>query len=187
MMVVLLGYTPSFSRINQWSNQAQYETREGNMCGFRMVADLEGEIELIIYYREKMSNIERREFQVLFERFLYQRDVEVQPIPPVHCLDGHLQERAAVIKKQREGKDIIFCSDCGKQISLPDLASMQTIGTSASRWLEGAELIARLRSTYEAHLARIKGYRRDWAIPRCYISFIPEQSEWVKKLVDDLK
>jgi hypothetical protein len=41
--VVLLGYTPSFDRINQWQNQAQYETKDGNICGFRLVEDREGE------------------------------------------------------------------------------------------------------------------------------------------------
>jgi small GTP-binding protein len=31
-LVVLLGYTPSFTRINQWQNQAQYEMSAGEIC-----------------------------------------------------------------------------------------------------------------------------------------------------------
>jgi hypothetical protein len=44
-LVVLLGYTPSFSRINQWQNQAQYEMDAGQVCGFRSIEEREGEIE----------------------------------------------------------------------------------------------------------------------------------------------
>ncbi|HAW52730.1 MAG TPA: hypothetical protein DCX54_10445, partial [Flavobacteriales bacterium] len=46
-LVVLLGYTSSFTRRNHWQNQAQYETDEEKICGFRLVEDREGEIELI--------------------------------------------------------------------------------------------------------------------------------------------
>ena len=38
-LVVLLGYTPSFKRRNQWQNQAQYQTDTGHICGFRLVED----------------------------------------------------------------------------------------------------------------------------------------------------
>ena len=53
-LVVLLGYTPSFTRINQWQNQAQYEMDEGEICGFRLIEDREGEIELVLYYGDRM-------------------------------------------------------------------------------------------------------------------------------------
>jgi hypothetical protein len=32
-LVVLLGYTSAFTRINQWQNQAQYEMGAGEICG----------------------------------------------------------------------------------------------------------------------------------------------------------
>ena len=53
-LVVLLGYTPSFSRINQWQNQAQYEMDAGQVCGFRSIEEREGELELVLYYGDKM-------------------------------------------------------------------------------------------------------------------------------------
>jgi hypothetical protein len=46
--------------------------------------------------------------------------------------------------------------------------------------------MARLRSAYEASLSRIKGFRRGWAAPRCYLSYLPEQAKWVTKLRHDL-
>jgi len=186
-LVVLLGYTPSFMRINQWQNQAQYEMGAGEICGFRMIEEHEGEIELVLYYGEKIPKRGRDKFQELFEQFLYQRDVEVTRFPPVICGNGHRIERATVIKRLREGKDFVFCNECGEKAPLPNFEKLQTIGIGASTWLQLEEATARLRNSYEVYLTLIKSYRRSWATPRCYISYIPEQSELAKKLIHDLQ
>jgi hypothetical protein len=38
----------------------------------------------------------------------------------------------------------------------------------------------------EMYLSRIKGFRRGWATPRCYLSRLPEQAEWAAELIHDL-
>src|SRR6185295_16260368 len=146
-LVVLLGYTPSFTRINQWQNQAQYEMGEGEICGFRLIEDREGEIELVLYYGDQMPVSGRDKFQELFEQFLYQREVEVTRFPPVVCINGHRLERATVVKRSREGKTFAFCDECGSRTNLPDFGPPQTIGIGASLWLRREEATARLRST----------------------------------------
>ena len=50
-IAVLLGYTPTFARVSQWQNQAQYEFAPGQVCGFRMQQEREGEVELLLYYK----------------------------------------------------------------------------------------------------------------------------------------
>jgi small GTP-binding protein len=186
-LVVLLGYTPSFTRINQWQNQAQYEMGAGQVCGFRLIEEREGEIELVLYYGEQLPARGRARFQELFEQFLYQREVEVTRFPPVACPKGHRIERATVIKRVREGKRFVFCDECGEKTVLPDFDKPQTIGLGASAWLQREEAVARLRSAYEVQLTRVKGYRRTWAAPRCYLSRLPEQSAWAGKLIHDLR
>jgi small GTP-binding protein len=186
-LVVLLGYTPSFTRINQWQNQAQYEMGESEICGFRLIEDREGEIELVLYYGDQMPAGGRIKFQELFEQFLHQRDVEVTRFPPVVCANNHQQKRATVIERVREQKAFMFCDECGDKITLPDFNRPQTIGIGASPWLQREEAAARLRSKYEQYLTNIKSYRRGWAIPRCYISHLPAQNEWAEKLIHDLR
>jgi small GTP-binding protein len=186
-LVVLLGYTPSFTRINQWQNQAQYEMGEGEICGFRLIEDREGEFELVLYYGDQMPASGRFKFQKLFEQFLYQRDVEVTRFPPVVCAKGHQQKRATVIERARERKPFMFCDECGDKVPLPDFDKSQTIGIGASPWLQREEAAARLRSAYEVQLTKVKGYRRDWAVPRCYVSHHPEQATWAKELIRDLR
>src|SRR5215216_3707663 len=48
-------------------------------------------------------------------------------------------------------------------------------------------LRGRLRSNYETHLVRVKGFRRDRTAPRCYISHLPEHSTWAAQLTSDLR
>ncbi|MGH7451697.1 MAG: toll/interleukin-1 receptor domain-containing protein, partial [bacterium] len=79
-----------------------------------------------------------------------------------------------------------FCDECGSKTSLPDFGKPQTIGIGASPWLQREEAAARLRSNYETYLSRIKGFRRGWAMPRCYLSRLPEQAEWAAELIHDL-
>ncbi|HEV7474435.1 MAG TPA: toll/interleukin-1 receptor domain-containing protein [Pyrinomonadaceae bacterium] len=186
-LVVLLGYTPSFTRINQWQNQAQYEMGDGEICGFRLIEDREGEIELVLYYSDQMPASGRVKFQELSEQFLYQRDVEITPFPPVVCSNGHQQKRGAVMEAVREGLLSLFCYRCGKRTDLPSFDQPKTIGIGASPWLQREEAAARLRSKYEVQLTSIKSYRRAWATPRCYVSRVDEQSEWAKELVRGLQ
>ena len=186
-LVVLLGYTPSFNRINQWKNQAQYEMRDDEICGFRLIEDRESEIEVVLYYGDRLSRYGRTQFQGLFEQFLYQRDVEVTRFPPVDCAQGHRQERATIIKRVREGKRFVHCEECGDEIDLPSFDQPQTIGIGASTWLQLEEAAARLRSAYEVQLTKVKGYRRHWAAPRCYVSRVDEESESAKELIKDLR
>jgi small GTP-binding protein len=187
MLAVLLGYTPSFTRINQWQNQAQYELGPDEICGFRMIEEREGEIELVLYYGDKMPKDGHTKFEELFEQFLYQREVDVTRIPPVLCPSGHRQERATVIKRAREGKRFVHCEECGKQTDLPHLDQPQTIGIGAAPWLQREEATARLRSAYEMHLTSVKSYRRGWAMPRAYVSRMPERAAWADKLIHDLR
>lgn len=185
-LVVLLGYTPFFTRINQWQNQAQYEMNKGDICGFRSIEEREGEVEFILYYGDKMPQDGREKFQELFEQFLYQRDVEVTRFPPVICKNGHQQKRATVVERAKDGKKFVFCDECGEKVVLPDFEKPQIIGIGASPWLQREEAMARLRSLYEKQLTNIKSYRRGWASPRVFISRLPEQNQWAEKLIHDL-
>ncbi len=186
-LVVLLGYTPSFTRINQWQNQAQYEMGAGEICGFRLIEDRQGELELVLYYGDHLPTGGRAKFQELFEQFLYQREVEVTPFPPVVCDKGHQQKRATVIERTRERKPFMFCDECGEKVMLPDPEKSQSIGLQLSPWLQLEAAAARLRSAYEVQLTKIKSYRRNWAVPRCYLSRHPEQAAWAEELIHDLR
>jgi hypothetical protein len=49
-LVVLMGYTQTFSRTNQWQNHARYEVGNGQVCGFRLDAERARELDLVLYF-----------------------------------------------------------------------------------------------------------------------------------------
>jgi hypothetical protein len=72
-LVVLLGYTNTFSRTEQWQAQALYQVGDGEICGFRQVGEREGELDLVLSYGSTTSMPTRLIFQGLFERILHGR------------------------------------------------------------------------------------------------------------------
>jgi small GTP-binding protein len=185
-LVVLLGYTLSITRVDQWQNQAQYEMGEEQTCGFRLIEDRDGEIEIGLYYGSRMAAEARTQFQELFEQFLYRREVEVRRLQPVVCPKEHRQQRATIIKRVREGKRFVHCEECGTKTELPDFEKPQTIGINASPWLQRQEAIALLRTKYEEYLTNIKSYRSVWTTPRAYVSHHLDEAAWAEKLIDYL-
>ena len=64
-LVVLLRYTNTFTRTNQWQNQAQYELNEGQICGFQQIVTREGDIEFVLYYATSTPTQVRHLFEGL--------------------------------------------------------------------------------------------------------------------------
>ncbi|PWB55993.1 MAG: hypothetical protein C3F13_02730 [Anaerolineales bacterium] len=185
-LVVLLGYTTAFTRINQWQNQAQYEMGASEICGFRLIDEKEGEIELLLYYSTTMPTYGRALFQGLFEKFLFNHDVEVIRIPPVFCPQLHQIGHSLIIKHLHGGNKFLFCDECGAKTFLPEIDTPQTLGAKVGRRVQREESLVKLRRIYEMNLAKIKSFRIDRVPPRCYISHANDQLDWVENLIHDL-
>lgn len=185
-LVVLLGYTNTFTRADQWQGMAQYEVGEGETCGFRQVAEREGQIELVLSYGQGTSAPTRLIFQGLFERILAGRQVEVLRTSPIDCSECHYrQERAEIIRRSTEGKNLIFCSNCGARSDIPERSTLSlSAGTKSA--IDRDAAAATRRTGYEAALAQLKSYRRTWDEPskRVFVSYAwgdPTHESWVER------
>ncbi|MCB9316264.1 MAG: TIR domain-containing protein [Lewinellaceae bacterium] len=196
-LVVLLGYTSHFTRKNQWQNQAQYELKSKQVCGFRQLEEHEGEIELTLYYNKTMPGPGRLLFQGLFETFLQHRDVHITRYEVVTCPScQELQERASVIKQLDRGRHSIFCSSCGTETPIPATTELTTVtGVDREVISREQETVSR-RTQFEAAMVRIKAILRergdepDTPAPSCFISYawgVPEHEKWVLQLAKDLR
>jgi small GTP-binding protein len=191
-LVVLLGYTSTFARTNQWQNQAEYETAQGDVCGFRQTEEREGEIELVLYHAEGKAGA-RLLFQGLFEAFMRGRGVDVTKFPPVACPKcDYRQPRVEVVKRIGEGKGFLFCSQCGKKIALPKAGEEVALSSSERATLSEDEARTRRKTAFEAALVRVKAVVRDErkSAPSCFVSYAwgdPEHERWVRELASDLQ
>jgi small GTP-binding protein len=196
-LVVLLGYTNVFTRTHQWQDQAQYVMGEGEVCGFRQVpGGVEGELEFVLYYGKGVGPTARPLFQALFERFLTRRKVQVTRYPPVVCPNrecAYRQGREEVVRRIREGRPAIFCSECGKQISLAGIGEVVMPGRRDGDQVEREQVAADMRTRYEAALVTVKSLAKKSRKkrPTCFISYAwgePVHEQWVeKRLATDLQ
>ena len=191
-LVVLLGYTDVFARAHQWRGQAEYAFGDGQVCGFRLEAEREGELDLVLYFGQDVGESIRRLFQSLFESFLHRRDVTVRRFEAVECSKGHRIHRAVVRERLAAGAFDAFCTACGEQLSLSRADEPIPLSRGQSRDVQAQRLTAGQRSRFEEAVFRLKTYvtQSDRGQPTCFISYAwgnPEQERWVaRELATDL-
>lgn len=63
-LVVLLGYTHTFTRTAQWHDNARYEVGDGLVCGFRQEAERDGELDFVLLFGSDVPPWARMLFRV---------------------------------------------------------------------------------------------------------------------------
>jgi len=193
-LVVLFGYTNSFTRVHHWQNQVQYEVEPGEICGFRKIEECEGELELVLYYSKNTQEATKLLFRNLFERFLQSREITFTSHSPVVCTTcGYLQERSEVTKRLKASKPFLFCGDCGGKINLWSTPEERRLPQAAQETVVQEQSLAFGRAQFAKALVWVKSYLRDLAHqpppPSCFISYawgLAEHERWVRKFAEDL-
>ncbi|GEM_PF-1815230 len=192
-LMVLMGYTQTFTRTNQWSDHARYEVGKGHVCGFRLEAEREGELDFVLYFGTSTPASIRTLFQALFEAFLARRNLTVQRFEPVVCSKGHPLDRTLIREQMASGAEFAFCSRCGEKIMLPKADQPIHLSKQQAEELEANRRAADQRSRFEQVLFRLKNYvtEQKIAVPECFISYAwgnPDQERWVeRRLATDLQ
>ena len=192
-LVVLMGYTQTFTRTNQWRNHARYEVGRGQVCGFRLEAERAGELDFVLYFATTTPAPVRMLFQSLFENFLNRRNLTVHRFDPVVCKNGHVLDRVVVRKHSASGKDFAFCSECGEKTTLPKADQPIQLTKQQAAEMDADRRAADERSRFEQALFRLKTYvtEQKLTVPECFISYawgVTEHELWVeRRLATDLQ
>jgi hypothetical protein len=192
-LVVLMGYTQTFTRTNQWRDHARYEVGEGHVCGFRLEAERAGELDFVFYFGTNTPTPSRMLFQSLFESFLARRNLTVRRYEPVVCPKGHTLNREVVRQRMFSGAGFAFCSECGNKVKLPKIDKPIQLTKQAAAKVEANNRAADQRSRFEQILYRLKNYAMEQkiAVPDCFISYAWGNStheHWVERnLATDLQ
>jgi hypothetical protein len=192
-LVVLMGYTQTFTRTNQWRNHARYEVGRGQVCGFRLEAERAGELDFVLYFAAATPAPVRMLFQSLFENFLNRRNLTVHRFEPVVCKNGHVLDRVVVRKRLAASEGFAFCSDCGEKTPLPNADKPIQLTQNQAAAVEADRHAADERSRFEQVLFRLKTYVTEQAIPapECFISYawgVTDHELWVeRRLATDLQ
>src|SRR6185295_12818541 len=178
-LVVLLGYTHTFTRTAQWQNNARYEVGDGLVCGFRQEDERDGELDLVLCFGPNVGQPVRTLFQGLFESFLARRNLTVQRYEPVRCNQNHLLNRAVVREAMEQGDETTFCSKCGEKLTLPPMAEPIQLTRDVQDEVDVQRRIAEQRTRFEQAVFRLCAYIKEQNItpPECFFSYawgVPE-------------
>jgi GTPase SAR1 family protein len=185
LLVVLLGYTQTFTRTDQWQNQARYVMGDGSICGFRQEDTREGELDFVLYFGANVPGPGRKVFEGLFEGFLARRKVTVFRYEPVACPLRHAINRAVVRERLRGKKDFAFCEECGEKALLPKGGEPIRLTQDEQRKVEQQRWLAERRTHFEQAVFRLSSYVEDQKLrrPECFISYAwgdPRHERWVE-------
>lgn len=195
-LVVLLGYTHTFTRTQQWQNNARYEVGDGLVCGFRQEAGRDGELDFVLGFAPNVGQPVRTLFQGLFESFLARRNLTVLRYEPIRCTNiecGQLLDRSVVRQRMKEGKAFAFCNDCGEKLMLPTMVDPIQLTREVQVEVESQRRIAEQRTRFEQAVFRLRAYiaEQKISLPECFISYAwgnPDHERWVeKRLATDLQ
>jgi len=192
-LVVLLGYTHTFTRTAQWHDNARYEVGDGLVCGFRQESERDGELDFVLCFGSTVGAPVRTLFQGLFESFLARRNLTVTRYEAVRCGKGHQLNRAVVREAMQQGDETSFCSKCGERLTLPVIAEPIQLTKDAQADVESQRRAAEQRTRFEQAVFRLRAYMADQKTtpPECFISYawgVPEHERWVdKRLATDLQ
>ena len=192
-LVVLLGYTQTFTRTAQWRNQARYEVGDRLICGFRQDTERDAELDFVLYFGTNVGQPVRTLFQGLFESFLARRNLSVFRYEPVICSEGHALNRAVVRDELRGGNTFAFCSKCGEKLTLPKADEPIQLTQTERRKVEEQQWFANRRTQFEQAVFQLVSYveGEKLARPECFISYAwgdKEVERWVERnLATDLQ
>ena len=192
-LVVLLGYTQTFTRTAQWRNHARYEVGDGLVCGFRLDADRDGELDFVLYFDKRLKQSLRDVFKGLFESFLSRRNLTVYRYEPVQCTRGHRISRDVVRQQLRDHAEFAFCSKCGEKVGLARADAPIQLTQELDTQVDAQRRIVGLRSCFEQTIFSIQNFGKQGLgrNPQCVISYAwgePEHERWVERqLAQDLQ
>ncbi|MGH3706552.1 MAG: TIR domain-containing protein [Pseudonocardiaceae bacterium] len=172
-LVVLLGYTSTFTRTNQWRDHARYVVGDGLMCGLRKEAEREGELDFVLYFGATVGTPIRTLFQSLFETFLARRELTVRRYAEAWCAKGHQLNRTVVRERLAKGANYAFCPECGQQVALPPADTPIELTRAQAADRDTQCRVVSHRSRFEQVLFRLKNYVTQEGIPAtdCFISY----------------
>jgi small GTP-binding protein len=190
-LVVLMGYTTTFTRTDHWRDHARYVLGDGLVCGFGVASPSDGVLEFGLDFGPGVPGAYRTLFQGLFESFLARPGLVVTRQEVPCCAAGHRLSRETVRMQLAEGQDHAFCPRCGDRVSLATQRNAGPIEIQPGLEVRAEQTTATQRSRFEQPVFRLRSYVADAGIatPTCFVSYAwgaAGQERWVERFATDL-
>jgi PAS domain S-box-containing protein len=123
-LVAWLVLAKEFGKVRLWSERAEFEVKDGGLCGLRKVGRPGGFAHVDVYFEAETPEQQRKEFISFVEDHLSQNGVEIREHVAIKCACGHeLAEETLRQRIARGDKDVV-CPVCETRHSLTEGAAV---------------------------------------------------------------
>lgn len=122
-LVAWLVLAKEFGKVRLWADRAEFEVKEGGLCGLRKVGRAGGFAHVDVYFEAETPQRKRRDFISFVEDHLTRNGVEIHEHVAIKCLCNHeFTEETLRLRIARGDKDV-GCPVCENRHSLTEGAA----------------------------------------------------------------
>jgi GTPase SAR1 family protein len=125
-MVAWLVLAKEFGKVRLWSDRAEFEVKDGGLCGLRKVGRPGGFAHVDVYFEQETGERQRTEFISFVEDHLARNGVEIREHVAIKCSCNHEFSDDTLRQRIARGDKDVVCPVCETRHNLSE-------GASASR------------------------------------------------------
>jgi Calcineurin-like phosphoesterase len=122
-LVAWLVLARDFGRVRLWPDRAEFEMKDGGLCGLRKVGRPGGFAHVDVYFEQETPEKRCEQFISFVEEHLRQHGVEIREHVAVKCPCGHQFEEETLRKRIARGDKDVVCPVCEKRHNLAEGAA----------------------------------------------------------------
>jgi small GTP-binding protein len=122
-LVAWLVLAQDFGRVRLWSDRAEFEVKDGGLCGLRKVGRSGGFAHVDVYFDAETPAARRKEFISFVEDHLARNGVEVREHVAIKCSCGHEFAEETLRQRIARGDRDVLCPVCETRHSLTEGAT----------------------------------------------------------------
>ncbi|HEX3355946.1 MAG TPA: hypothetical protein VHS31_03100, partial [Tepidisphaeraceae bacterium] len=122
-LVAWLVLAKEFGKVRLWSDRAEFEIKDGGLCGLRKVGRAGGFAHVDVYFEKDTPDRQREEFISFVEDHLRQNGVEIREHVAITCPCGHEFTEGTLRQRIARGEKDVGCPVCETRHSMTDGAA----------------------------------------------------------------
>lgn len=117
-LVAWLVLAQNFGKVRLWSERAEFEIKDGGLCGLRKVGRPGGFAHVDVYFEPDTPERQRKEFISFVEDHLVRNGVEIREHVAIRCGCGHEFAEETLRQRIARGEKDVRCPVCELQHNL---------------------------------------------------------------------
>lgn len=126
-LVAWLVLAQNFGRVRLWADRAEFEVKDGGLCGLRKVTRPGGFAHIDVYFEINTPMEKQKLFICFVEEHLNQNGVEIQEHLAIKCQCGHQFPEETLRQRIARGDKDVGCPLCDKRHNLAEGASISRV------------------------------------------------------------